>query len=186
MATAGRFFSDPGTSYFLFGPRGTGKSTWLGQQYPDAILIDLLDPETQRRYLGRPQRLRQIVAAQPEKKVVVIDEVQKAQKAPTVLDVVHQLIERDGSRKLKRGGVDLLAGRALNRSMTRFLAAGLPMFRIGSASCSLPGGTRNLRARGGGLWNRFAKWLEMHGRSSKISKSRRSRRSVMCAPRHAA
>ena len=41
-----RFFRPPAGSYFLFGPRGTGKSTWLREEYPEALLIDLIDPET--------------------------------------------------------------------------------------------------------------------------------------------
>lgn len=132
MAAVGRFLQDPGASYFLFGPRGTGKSTWLKEQYPGAAVVDFLDPETQRRFLARPERLRDVVAALPEPGVVVIDEIQRA---PAVLGVVHQLMEQrkslrfvltgSSSRKLKREGVDLLGGRALLRSMHPFLAAEL-------------------------------------------------------------
>ena len=49
MAILGRFFRDPGSHYFLFGPRGTGKSTWLRAAYPDALWLDLLEPEAQQR-----------------------------------------------------------------------------------------------------------------------------------------
>lgn len=131
MATLGRFFQDPGSHYFLFGPRGTGKSTWLREAYPDALWIDLLAPEVHRLYAARPERLREVVAGGPER-VVVIDEVQKA---PELLDVVHDLIERrtgarfvltgSSARKLKRQGVDLLAGRALLRTLHPFMAAEL-------------------------------------------------------------
>ncbi len=123
----------PDHHYFLFGPRGTGKSTWLRETYPHALWIDLLAPEVTRTLLARPERLRELVSGSPEKTVVVLDEVQKA---PILLDVVHDLIERNAvgprfvltgssARKLKRAGVDLLAGRALVRRMHPFLAAEL-------------------------------------------------------------
>ncbi len=128
----GRFFTDPGVSFFLFGPRGTGKTTWLRQTFPDALWIDLLAPDVHRRFAARPERLRELVAGSPEAPVAVIDEVQKA---PELLGVVHQLIEErsaprfiltgSSARKLKRSGVDLLAGRALLRSMHPFVAAEL-------------------------------------------------------------
>jgi len=47
-------------SFFLFGPRGTGKSTWLQQQFPHALRLDLLAPEVLRAYQARPERLRAI------------------------------------------------------------------------------------------------------------------------------
>src|SRR6185295_5748317 len=141
MATVPRFFRAPSSHFFLFGPRGTGKSTWLREAYPDALWIDLLRPELYRQYLARPERLRELVAGNPDQPVVVIDEVQKA---PVLLDVVHDLIERragplfvltgSSARKLRREGVDLLAGRALLRSLHPFLAAELgPQFRLDAA-----------------------------------------------------
>jgi len=54
MATTRRFLRDPAGSFFLFGPRGTGKSTWLNATLPNAIRVDLLDPESQRLYQARP------------------------------------------------------------------------------------------------------------------------------------
>ena len=132
MAVLRRFFQDPGTSYFLFGPRGTGKSTWLRESFPEAVVLDLLKPEQQRRYAARPERLRELVAGHPDSRLFVVDEVQKA---PALLDVVHELIEArkdlrfvltgSSARKLKRTGVDLLAGRALLKTMHPFLAAEL-------------------------------------------------------------
>lgn len=141
MATVPRFFQPPSTHYFLFGPRGTGKSTWLREAYADALWIDLLRPEVHRQYAARPERLRELVAGNPDSPAVVIDEVQKA---PVLLDVVHDLIERrtgpqfiltgSSSRKLKREGVDLLAGRAVLRSLHPFMAAELgDRFRLDSA-----------------------------------------------------
>ena len=132
MALIGRFFQDPKVSFFLFGPRGTGKSTWTREQYPQALVIDLLMPDAQRTFAARPERLEQLVEANTEKSPVVIDEIQKA---PALLDVVHRLMEsRKGyrfvltgssARKLRRGGVDLLAGRAVNKSLHPFMAAEL-------------------------------------------------------------
>jgi len=90
VADVPRFFADPGTHYFLFGPRGTGKSTWLRVLHPDALRIDLLRPETQRTYLAHPEQLREVLDAHPDRKVIVVHEVQKA---PQLLDVVHEMIE---------------------------------------------------------------------------------------------
>jgi predicted AAA+ superfamily ATPase len=132
METITRIFNPPRTSFFLFGPRGTGKSFWLRSQYPDALWIDLLDPGTFRTYTARPERLRELVEGNPRKTEVVIDEVQKA---PDLLPVVHALIEQNkrlqfvltgsSARKLKRTGVDLLAGRAIYSTMHPFVAAEL-------------------------------------------------------------
>jgi len=127
-----RVLRPPSSSYFLFGPRGTGKSTFVGTHYPEALVVDLLDPEEERRMAARPERLRERVAAAPDARVVVVDEIQKV---PALLNVVHALSERkDGrvfvltgssARKLRRGGVDLLAGRAVLAFMHPFLAAEL-------------------------------------------------------------
>ena len=127
-----RFLDPPASSYFLFGPRGTGKTTWLKAHYAEALWIDLIDPENARFYTAQPERLRQTVAANPSKRPVIVDEVQRA---PQLLQVVHQLIELDkglvfvltgsSARKLRARGVDLLGGRAVLRSMHPFMAAEL-------------------------------------------------------------
>ncbi len=127
-----RFFTPPDQSYFLFGPRGTGKSTWLKKNYPKAFRIDLLKLEVLRYYLAAPERIRETVNALPDNSVIIIDEVQKI---PSILSEVHNLIEEQrglkfiltgsSSRKLKREGVDLLAGRALLKSMPPFFAGEL-------------------------------------------------------------
>lgn len=62
METARRFLRGPNGSFFLFGPRGAGKSTWLQATLPEAPRVDLLDPESQRVYQARPERLRELVA----------------------------------------------------------------------------------------------------------------------------
>ena len=142
MELVRRFFDAPKGSFFLFGPRGTGKSTWLREQVPDALWVDLLDPEAYRTYLSNPERLRQLVDGNPLAKRVIIDEIQKV---PQLLDVVHQLIEDkrramqfiltgSSARKLKRTGVDMLAGRALIKTLHPFMAAELgPRFDLGRA-----------------------------------------------------
>jgi len=127
-----RFFTPPEGSYFLFGPRGTGKSTWLKANYPNAYWIDLLEPETFRLFTAGPERLRQILAEQQNATTVVIDEVQKV---PDLLNVVHTVIEEkrefqfvltgSSARKLKRHGVNLLGGRAALRHMPPFFAGEL-------------------------------------------------------------
>lgn len=88
MEIVRRFFTEPAGSFFLFGPRGTGKSTWLRQNYPDALYIDMLDPETYRDYLSHPERIYEVVRASPQTKQVVIDEVQEI---PEILDEERNL-----------------------------------------------------------------------------------------------
>jgi predicted AAA+ superfamily ATPase len=123
-----RFLQKSQQSYFLFGPRGTGKSTFLKLNYPEALLIDLLLPDIYRNYLARPERLIEIVKGNPEKRIIIIDEVQRV---PEILTVIHHLIEAESNRqfivtgssarKLKITGIDLLAGRLLLRTMHPFM-----------------------------------------------------------------
>jgi predicted AAA+ superfamily ATPase len=127
-----RFLDLPEESFFLFGPRGTGKSTWIGSVLKDSEIIDFLEPDTFRRYAARPETLLEVVRALHGPKTVVIDEVQKV---PRVLDAVHRLMEErrgirfvltgSSARKVKSAGVDLLAGRALLKTMHPFMAAEL-------------------------------------------------------------
>ncbi len=140
METLSRFLSPPAQSFFLFGPRGTGKTTWLRHALPQALVLDLLQPDLARDLLARPERLRDLVAATPPGTPVVVDEVQRV---PELLSVVHALIESrekrqfvltgSSARKLRRGGVDLLAGRAVVRSLHAFMAAELDRFDLQAA-----------------------------------------------------
>jgi predicted AAA+ superfamily ATPase len=67
MEVVRRFLQPPSGSFFLFGPRGTGKSTWLQEWFgDDALLLDLLDPSQLRAYLAQPERLRQRIACRTQ------------------------------------------------------------------------------------------------------------------------
>lgn len=105
-------------SFFLFGPRGTGKTTWVKSVFPKAIFIDLLESEVYNDLLANPQRLERFIPGDFNN-WVVIDEVQRI---PELLNEIHRLIEKKGyrfvltgssARKLRKKGVNLLAGRAL-------------------------------------------------------------------------
>ena len=132
METIRRYVEPVKQSFFLLGPRGTGKSTTIKAQYPEALYVDLLLPDVFRAYLARPERLREVVLAHKDKKVFVLDEIQKV---PQLLEVVHSVMEEkkgrqfiltgSSARKLKKTGADLLAGRALMKHMHPFIAAEL-------------------------------------------------------------
>jgi predicted AAA+ superfamily ATPase len=127
-----RFIKENGKSYFLFGPRGTGKSTWLRNIHPDAAWIELLDSATYRAFLAYPERLEEYAEINRGKGIVIIDEIQRV---PQLLSMVHKLIEKmpemrfiltgSSARKIKQAGVDLLGGRATIKTMHPFMAAEL-------------------------------------------------------------
>jgi predicted AAA+ superfamily ATPase len=104
----------------------------LNATFPAALKLDLLDPESQRLYQARPERLLELVAGHPDAGDVVIDEIQKV---PVLLDVIHQLLETrsprryiltgSSARKLRRGAANLLAGRLVQAEMHPFMAAEL-------------------------------------------------------------
>lgn len=85
-----RLFAPPLGSYFLFGPRGSGKRTWLRHLHPDAHWIDLLDEGRYQRYLVDPGLFSAELDALPRGSLAVVDEVQRL---PALLNVVHQKIE---------------------------------------------------------------------------------------------
>lgn len=125
-----RMIGFPKGSFFLFGPRGTGKTVWLGQQFPDAFTVNLLEADVRRALTARPESLAEIVEANSDKTTFVIDEIQRV---PSLLDTVHDLIERkrdkcfiltgSSARKLKRAqNADLLGGRAVKCLCHPFLA----------------------------------------------------------------
>ena len=130
-----RIFQPPkNESYFLFGPRGTGKTTWLKNTYlQETLWIDLLNASEERRFAARPELLKEQLDINENKKWVIIDEIQKV---PKLLDIVHLLIEEkkerqfvltgSSARKLRRGGVNLLGGRALWKKPSQVSGAAPP------------------------------------------------------------
>ena len=112
----------PDKTFFLFGPRGTGKSTWLEENYPEALYVDLLQNKTYLELLRNPEILSQMIEGiNPE--WVIIDEIQRL---PILLNEVHALIFKyknkikfaltsSSARKLKRHEANMLAGRAVTR-----------------------------------------------------------------------
>jgi predicted AAA+ superfamily ATPase len=120
-------------TFFLWGPRQTGKTTLLQATFPDAVWIDLLKAEEYRRYVQNPEALREELAVRPSVRQVVVDEVQKV---PGLLDEVHWLHEHrrirfalcgSSARKVKRGQANLLGGRAV-----RYELHGLTAGEIGA------------------------------------------------------
>lgn len=125
-----RLLQQPERSFFLFGPRGTGKSTWLQQALPDAFRLDLLDASLFLELSRDPHRLEALIGGSASA-WIVLDEIQKI---PPLLDEVHRLMGLQkwnfalcgsSARKLRRGGANLLAGRALTLSMESFSTAEL-------------------------------------------------------------
>lgn len=127
-----RSFEAPKQSFFLFGPRGSGKSTLVKRLFPKALMIDLLLTDIRRRLMTNPEHLIEIVRAEPDGQVIIIDEIQKI---PELLSIIHHLIEEkrgwifiltgSSARKLKRADVDLLGGRALYKTLHPFMASEL-------------------------------------------------------------
>lgn len=121
-----RLLKLPNRSFFLFGPRGVGKSTWLRNVLPEATFFDLLDHSIYLELSRFPNNLEAMAGNLPENSWIVIDEIQKV---PSLLDEVHRLMEKrhwrfalcgSSARKLRRGGVNLLGGRALTCELSSF------------------------------------------------------------------
>lgn len=116
-------------SFFLFGARGTGKSTLLRKMFEgqeNILWIDLLDPAEEDLFVREPNELTNRISGVPKLEWVIIDEVQKA---PSLLNLVHQNIESanlkfgltgSSARRLKQRGVNLLAGRAFTNHLFPF------------------------------------------------------------------
>src|SRR3990170_8709819 len=122
-----RLLVPPKQSFFLFGMRGVGKSTWARQEFPQAVRFDLLDEGLYQSYLREPRLFGRELARVAPGTWIVLDEVQRL---PALLNEVHRSIEERGlrfvllgssARKLKQAGTNLLAGRALRRVMSPLL-----------------------------------------------------------------
>ncbi|MBN2320529.1 MAG: ATP-binding protein [Acidobacteria bacterium] len=109
-------------SFFLFGPRGVGKTTWLKQNLPDALFFNLLKSESYNMLAANPGKIRRMIPPDYNS-WIVIDEIQRI---PELLNEVHDLIESrkhifiltgSSARKLRSKGINLLAGRALTYHM---------------------------------------------------------------------
>lgn len=118
-----RLLTPPKGSFFLFGLRGIGKSTWARAQFPDAHVIDLLDETHYQTLLANPGQLASELRALPSSRPVVLDEVQRV---PALLNEVHRAIEAtrrrfvllgSSARRLKTATTNLLAGRATLATM---------------------------------------------------------------------
>src|SRR5882757_8690319 len=96
-----RSLPSPRTSFFLFGARGTGKSTWIRSRFEDALVVNLLASDVMLRYERDPSVFRGEVLAQPRNRWIVVDEVQRA---PRLLDEVHFLMEEKGYKKFALTG----------------------------------------------------------------------------------
>jgi predicted AAA+ superfamily ATPase len=128
-----------GQSAFLWGPRKTGKTTFLRAAFPNSLTYDLLQTDLFIEFTKRPFLLReQLLAAEPRqlKDPIIMDEVQKI---PQLLDEVHWLIENKGlrfilcgssARKLKRGKANLLGGRAWRYEMHPFVSVEIENFHL--------------------------------------------------------
>ncbi len=143
-------------SFFFFGPRGTGKSRLIEKTLRNAQVYDLLHAPTFSRLSRRPTLIGEELTA--KNSLVVIDEVQKL---PSLLDEVHRLIEKKGirflltgssARKLKRGAVNLLAGRAWETRLFPLVSAELKSFDL-----------QRLLLIGGlpAVWNSSEPWEEL-------------------------
>lgn len=123
-------------SLFLWGARQTGKSTLLKSLFPNALFFDLLLSDVYQRLINNPALIRELVLAQEEKSVVIIDEIQRI---PELLNEVHWLIVNtqtqfimsgSSARKILRSGSNLLGGRALRFELLPLISQEIPNFDL--------------------------------------------------------
>ena len=135
-----RLRADPRVTFFLWGPRQTGKSTLLAAEFPDVPWVDLLRPQTYRRYLQTPELLIE-EQRRHGSDFIVIDEIQKV---PALLDAVHWLIEHRGvhfalcgssARKVRRGQANLLGGTGRTARAARPVGDGSRVRHGSSSDC---------------------------------------------------
>jgi predicted AAA+ superfamily ATPase len=130
------FIDAENNSVFLWGARQTGKSTLLKELYPKAIWFDLLLSDVYEKLSKNPAILRETILAQPDRQLVVVDEIQRI---PELLNEVHWLSTNKGtrfvlsgssSRKIIRGGYNLLGGRALRYELYPLVSSEIPEFDL--------------------------------------------------------
>ncbi len=123
-------------SLFLWGARQTGKSTLLKELCPNALYFDLLLSDVYQRLINNPTLIREIVLAQNEKSIVIIDEIQRI---PELLNEIHWLIVNtntkfimsgSSARKILRSGSNLLGGRALRYELLPLISQEIPNFDL--------------------------------------------------------
>lgn len=124
-------------SFFLFGPRSTGKSSLIQHQIrKESLIIDLLQGDIYLQLNSRPWILEELIHANNTFDYVIIDEIQKI---PQLLDEVHRLIEKEkitflltgsSARKLRKSGVNLLAGRAWQAELFPLTYSEIPEFDL--------------------------------------------------------
>lgn len=126
-----RLLTPPKGSFFLFGVRGAGKSTWAREQFPDSYVVDLLDESRYQSLLANPGLLAMELRSLPARRAVVLDEVQRV---PALLNEVHRAIEStrrrfvmlgSSARRFKTAATNLLAGRATLRTLYPLVPAEL-------------------------------------------------------------
>ena len=129
----------PRQSAFLWGPRKTGKSTFLKQKFPQSLVYDFLKTDLFLDFSKRPALFREQLLAKQDSALIhpiILDEVQKI---PKILDEVHWLIENkelsfilcgSSARKLKRGKANLLGGRAWRFELFPLVSAELAHFDL--------------------------------------------------------
>ena len=155
-----RIATAPRQSFFLFGPRGVGKSTWARNELKGAHRFDLLDEALYQSLLADPSLFADELRGVPKGGWVVVDEVQRI---PALLNEVHRFIEErrlrfallgSSARKLKTAGTNLLAGRAVRKQMFPLVPAELEndfaletVLRFGSLPLVWTGARANERAR---------------------------------------
>lgn len=122
----------PKESFFLWGPRQSGKSMLLKSRYPEARWFDLLLTDQYLELRDKPSLLREQLLyerQQAKSPFVVIDEIQKV---PMLLDEVHWLIENtnyifglcgSSARKVRAGHANLLGGRAIRHELYGLVSA---------------------------------------------------------------
>lgn len=135
-----RLLNRPAGSFLLLGPRGVGKTTWIRENFSKALRFDLLHARQFLDLSKDPSLLESKIGEKPRGTWIVIDEIQKV---PLLLDEVHRLMEEKGykfaltgssARKLRRSGANLLAGRAITKTMLPLTSAEWPQpFKIDEA-----------------------------------------------------